>query len=62
MDATLSVPSGAPDAATAPVPLPFGQNVLGITFLSDDWEDDIPLEYFEDEGKVNPFGDGGDNG
>jgi prevent-host-death family protein len=26
----------------------FGDNILGITFLSDDWEDDIPLEYFED--------------
>jgi prevent-host-death family protein len=36
--------------------LPFGQNLLGITFLSDDWEKDIPLEYFQDEGKENPFG------
>jgi antitoxin (DNA-binding transcriptional repressor) of toxin-antitoxin stability system len=34
----------------------FGQNVLGITFHSDDWEKDIPLEYFQDEGKENPFG------
>jgi prevent-host-death family protein len=34
----------------------FGQNVLGITFLADDWEDDIPLEYFQDEGEENPFG------
>ncbi len=34
----------------------FGQNLLGITFLSDDWEKDIPLEYFQDEGKENPFG------
>jgi len=24
----------------------FGKNTLGITFLADDWEDDIPLEYF----------------
>jgi len=31
-----------------PEPLPFGQNLLGIAFLSDDWEDDIPLEAFED--------------
>ena len=24
----------------------FGKNTLGITFLADDWEEDIPLEYF----------------
>jgi prevent-host-death family protein len=35
----------------------FGQNLLGITFLSDDWEKDIPLEYFQDEGEENPFGE-----
>ena len=35
----------------------FGQNLLGITFLSDDWEKDIPLSYFQDEGKESPFGD-----
>jgi prevent-host-death family protein len=34
----------------------FGKNVLGVTFHSDDWEKDIPLEYFQDEGKENPFG------
>jgi prevent-host-death family protein len=34
----------------------FGQNVLGITIHSDDWEKDIPLEYFQDEGMENPFG------
>jgi hypothetical protein len=34
----------------------FGQNVLGITIHSDNWEKDIPLEYFQDEGKENPFG------
>jgi len=34
----------------------FGQNVLGITIHSDDWEKDIPLEYFQDEGKADPFG------
>lgn len=33
----------------------FGQNVLGITILSDDWEKSIPLEYFQDEGVENPF-------
>ncbi|MGA2048715.1 MAG: type II toxin-antitoxin system prevent-host-death family antitoxin [Terracidiphilus sp.] len=32
-----------------PPPLPFGQNLLGIEFLSDDWEKDIPLEWFENE-------------
>lgn len=41
----------------APKPLrKFGQNLLGITFLSDNWEDDIPLSYFQDEGEENPFG------
>jgi len=28
--------------------LPFGQNLLGIEFLSDDWGQDIPLEWFDD--------------
>jgi prevent-host-death family protein len=31
-----------------PAEIPFGQNLLGITFLSDDWEKDLPLEMFED--------------
>jgi prevent-host-death family protein len=31
-----------------PEPIPFGQNLLGIEFLTDDWEEDIPLEWFED--------------
>jgi len=35
--------------ALEPEPLPFGQNLLGIEFLADDWEKDIPLEWFEDE-------------
>jgi prevent-host-death family protein len=35
----------------------FGQNLLGITFHTDDWEKDIPLEYFQDEGQESPFGD-----
>jgi prevent-host-death family protein len=39
-------------------PLPFGQNLLGIEFLSDDWEKDIPLEWFEDpEGDNLLFGE-----
>ena len=33
----------------APEPLPFGQNLLGIEFLSEDWEKDLPLEWFEDD-------------
>lgn len=35
----------------------WGQNLLGITFMAPDWEKDIPLEYFQDEGKPNPFGE-----
>ncbi len=31
-----------------PEPLPFGKNLLGIEFLSDDWEQDIPPEWFDD--------------
>lgn len=50
------VPLVEKKTALEPEPLPFGQNLLGITFLSDDWEKDIPLEYFQDEGKENPFG------
>jgi antitoxin (DNA-binding transcriptional repressor) of toxin-antitoxin stability system len=46
----------------APDPLPFGQNLLGIEFLSEEWEKDIPLEWFEDEIKETPCGDGGCNG
>ncbi len=34
----------------------FGQNLLGITYRSDDWEKDIPLSYFQDEGEENLFG------
>ncbi len=39
------LPSAEP--AAEPEPIPFGQNLLGITFLSDDWEADLPLEMFE---------------
>jgi prevent-host-death family protein len=42
------MPLAAPEKSAEPEPLPFGQNLLGITFLSDDWEDDLPLEMFED--------------
>lgn len=34
--------------AMEPKPLPFGENLLGITFLAEDWEEDLPLEIFED--------------
>ena len=36
-------------AAAEPKPLPFGQNLLGIEFLSEDWEQDLPLELFEND-------------
>jgi len=29
--------------------LPWGQNLLGVEFLTDDWEKDIPLDWFEDD-------------
>lgn len=35
------------EQSAPPEPLPYGQNLLGITFLADDWEDDLPLELFE---------------
>ncbi len=31
-----------------PPSIPFGQNLLGVTFLSENWEDDLPLEIFND--------------
>jgi hypothetical protein len=55
--AANQIPSPEPeDVAKKPEPLrKFGQNVLEITIHSDDWEKDVPLEYFQDEGKENPF-------
>jgi len=44
----LSVPEKV-EAESPKIYRTFGDNVLGITFLADDWEEDIPLEYFEDE-------------
>ena len=29
-------------------PLPFGKNLLGITYIADDFYDDLPPELFED--------------
>lgn len=43
------LPMAKKTEALEPEPLPFGQNLLGIEFLADDWEKDIPLEWFEDE-------------
>ena len=31
--------------------IPFGQNLLGFKILSADWEEDIPIELFDDEAK-----------
>jgi prevent-host-death family protein len=42
------MPLAAPEKLAEPEPLPFGQKLLGITFLAEDWEDDLPLEMFED--------------
>jgi prevent-host-death family protein len=54
--------AGKPMARLIPMPveekaakrLPFGQNLLGIEFLSHDWEEDLPPEWFEggDEDKL----------
>jgi antitoxin (DNA-binding transcriptional repressor) of toxin-antitoxin stability system len=35
----------------------FGDSILGITILADDWEDDIPLEDFEDKSEDELFGE-----
>ncbi|HEX4322685.1 MAG TPA: type II toxin-antitoxin system prevent-host-death family antitoxin [Acidobacteriaceae bacterium] len=54
--------AGKPMARLIPIEVPakiyreYGQDLLGVTILSDDWEEDIPLEYFQDEGTENPFG------
>jgi len=42
------VPISAHEGLRRTERIPFGQNLLGIEFLSDDWEEDIPLEWFED--------------
>jgi hypothetical protein len=62
MDENLQLSKTQKDTSEEKKPLPFGQNLLGIEFLSDDWEKDIPLEYFLDGGEENPFGDRGCNG
>jgi prevent-host-death family protein len=42
----MAIPVEKP--AAEPEALPYGQNLLGITFLSEDWEKDLPLDMFED--------------
>jgi prevent-host-death family protein len=44
--ANTSLPPEPEDTATEPEPLPFGQNLLGITYIADDFYEDIPLEDF----------------
>jgi prevent-host-death family protein len=41
------VPVAVEQAGAEPEPLPFGQNLLGITFISDDFYEDLPPELFE---------------
>jgi hypothetical protein len=36
----------AEETAKKPEPLPWGQNLLGITYISEDFYEDIPLEFF----------------
>jgi prevent-host-death family protein len=53
--------AGKPMARLVPAPATqrkrkWGQNLLGITYMAPDWEKDIPLDYFQDEGMPNPFG------
>jgi prevent-host-death family protein len=40
-------PIPSEESTPEPEPLPFGQNLLGITFLSEDWEEDLPESLFE---------------
>jgi len=39
------------DEEVAPKQIPFGQNLLGFKILSEDWEEDIPIELFDDEAR-----------
>jgi prevent-host-death family protein len=39
------------DEGVPPKQIPFGQNLLGFKILSEDWEEDIPIELFDDEAK-----------
>ena len=56
----ITAPESVADPESPKIYREFGNNVLGIAFLADDWEEDIPLEYFQDEGRENPFGEASD--
>jgi prevent-host-death family protein len=55
--------AGKPMARLTPIPaeenvaepLPFGQNLLGITFISDDFYEDLPPELFENSDNDSLF-------
>ena len=54
--AANQIPSTEPEDATQqPEVPPWGQNLLGIEFLADDWEEDIPLEFFLGDEESNKF-------
>jgi hypothetical protein len=55
MAANQIPPSEPEDATQQPEPLPWGQNLLGIEFLSDDFYEDIPLEFFLGDEESNKF-------
>lgn len=54
--AVNQIPPSEPEhAAKKPEPLPWGQNLLGITHLSDDFYEDVPLEFFLGDEESNKF-------
>ncbi len=58
----MALLSPMPLEQKTPEPLPFGQNLLGLSKLPESFYEDIPIEYFQNEGKESPFGDGGSIG
>jgi hypothetical protein len=55
MEANQIPPSEPEETAQQPEPLPWGQNLLGIEILSDDFYEDIPLEFFLGDEESNKF-------
>ena len=55
MAANQIPPSEPEDTATKPESLPWGQNLLGITYISEDFYEDIPLEFFLGDDEYNKF-------
>jgi prevent-host-death family protein len=55
MAANQIPPSEPEDTAKKPEPLPWGQNLLGITYISEDFYEDIPLEFFLGDDESNKF-------